>query len=178
VLLADRLREPVTFLGDGGLFLVLGSSCSWALGSLVLRHRGLACSHLAAAAWQMIIGGGSLALIGCGCGELRQLPKEITWGACVAFFYLLIVGSLIGFVAFNWLLGHVPAAKVGTYAYVNPVVAVFVGWWLAHERVHGGLVAGVVIILTGVALVRKGAESVSPDPPRRQGFHLRMYPRQ
>jgi drug/metabolite transporter (DMT)-like permease len=64
-----------------------------------------------------------------------------------------VVGSLLGFVAFNWLLGHVPAAKVGTYAYVNPVVAVSLGW-LEGEPVAPTLLAGVAVILVGVYLVR------------------------
>jgi drug/metabolite transporter (DMT)-like permease len=71
------------------------------------------------------------------------------------FLYLLIVGSLIGFVSFNWLLAHVPTSRVSTYAYVNPLIAVLVGW-LAGEETTAFLGAGILIILTGVALVRSG----------------------
>jgi drug/metabolite transporter (DMT)-like permease len=80
------------------------------------------------------------------------------------FFYLLIVGSLGGFVAFNWLLGHVSAAKVGTYAYVNPLVAVLIGWCFGEE-LSWGLGAGMAIILFGVFLVRGGE--------RRPEFHAK-----
>lgn len=87
---------------------------------------------------------------------MLRLPEHLTAGAAGAFCYLLIVGSLIGFVSFNWLLGHVPAAKVGTYAYVNPVVAILVGWWFAAEPIGPWFAAGLAVILVGVALVRRG----------------------
>ena len=71
-----------------------------------------------------------------------------------AYLYLLIVGSLTGFIAFNWLLGHISAAKVGTYAYVNPVIAVFIGM-ITGEALHNWEVfVGFAIILAGVYLVR------------------------
>jgi drug/metabolite transporter (DMT)-like permease len=166
LVLADKLSGGGAFFQDAGPFLVLGSACSWSVGSLVLRHHRLTCSHLAAASYQMIIGGGGLALIGCAIGEIGQLPGHMTFEAASAFFYLLIVGSLVGFVSFNWLLGHVPAAKVGTYAYVNPMVAVLAGWWLADEPITLWFVAGFIVILTGVALVRRGERPSSTLPDR------------
>jgi drug/metabolite transporter (DMT)-like permease len=149
------LKEPTSLGDDWGLLLVLGSSFAWALGSVVVRHRRLSCPHLTAAAYQMIAGGGCLTLLGFALGEWQRVPERLTPGAAATFLYLLIVGSLMGFVAFNWLLGHVPAARVGTYAYVNPVVAVFVGW-LAGEEITLELIGGILIILTAVALVRRG----------------------
>src|ERR1035438_6203170 len=86
-------------------------------------------------------------------GEWQQIP-ELTGRAIGCFFYVLVFGSLMGFVAFNWLLGHVPTAKVGTYAYVNPVIAVFIGWCFGEEM-HGWIFAGIAIILVGVYLVRR-----------------------
>src|SRR5437763_1750802 len=86
-----------------GLFsglLVIGSALAWALGAFMQRRRRVAASLLASAAWQMVLGGGSLALVGCCCGETQSLTAEsFTPGAVAAFFYLLVVGSLIGFVA-------------------------------------------------------------------------------
>jgi drug/metabolite transporter (DMT)-like permease len=163
ILLAPKLEDPAAFWGNAGPLLVLLSACSWALGSLVMRHRRLSCPHLTGAAYQMILGGGCLALLGVAIGELKNLPPRVTEGAVLSFLYLLIVGSLVGFVSFNWLLGHVPAAKVGTYAYVNPVVAVFVGWFLADEEIGVPLVASIAVILTGVALVRSGERPGLPD---------------
>jgi drug/metabolite transporter (DMT)-like permease len=158
LLLAPHIHDPGDFWQDAGPLLVLGSAASWALGSLIVRHRRLTCSHLSAAAFQMIIGGGSLALVGLALGEWNHLPETVTPSAAGAFFYLLIVGSLVGFIAFNWLLGHVSAATVGTYAYVNPIVAVAIAWWTGEE-ISGWLLAGIGVILTGVALVRSGERS-------------------
>jgi len=96
-------------------------------------------------------------LLGVAIGEVSQLtPDRLTWSGALAFFYLLIVGSLIGFVAFNWLLGHVPATMVGTYAYVNPLIAILVGWLVGGEDMTVRILAGMVVILAGVALVRGG----------------------
>jgi drug/metabolite transporter (DMT)-like permease len=155
LLLAPRLHGANSFVADWGPLMVLGSACSWALGSLIVRHRRSDGSHLTAAAYQMLLGGGGLAVVGLALGEADELtPDRLTVGAACAFFYLLIVGSLVGFVAYNWLLGHVPAAQVGTYAYVNPLVAILVGC-LDGEELTGGIVAGMAVILAGVALVRR-----------------------
>jgi drug/metabolite transporter (DMT)-like permease len=143
---------------DLGPLCALGSAASWALGSLVLRHFHLHTPHLTAAAYQMILGGASLTLLGIAIGEPERLPERITPGALTVFLYLLIVGSLVGFVSFNWLLKHVSAAKVGTYAYVNPMVAVLVGW-AAGEHITGWLAGGITVILLGVFLVRGGEHS-------------------
>jgi len=67
--------------------------------------------------------------------------------------YLVICGSLIGYTAYIWLLAHVPTSKVSTYAYVNPVVAVFLGWLVLHEPVDAYIVAGSVIVIASVVLV-------------------------
>lgn len=146
------------------LLLVPAASLAWAIGSLVVRHRRHGRIHLAAACYQMIIGGGALTLAGLAIGEGKQLAEHpVTAGGAAAFFYLLVVGSLVGFVAFNWLLSHVSAALVGTHAYVNPVVAILVGWLLASEALTGSLVVGMVVILVGVALVRGGIRA-APQP--------------
>src|SRR5262249_18353901 len=140
-----------------GPLLILGSAFSWGLGSLLVRHRRQAGSQLVTAAYQMVLGGGGLIAIG---GATRQheglTAGQVTPGAGYAFFHLLVVGSLLGYVAYVWLLGHVSAALVGTYAYVNPLIAVLLGWLLGGEDLTGWLVGGMVVILAGVALVRSG----------------------
>ncbi len=155
VLLAPRLSHPAAFVHDFGPLLVLGSAASWGLGALVIRHHPPAGDHLAIAAYQMMIGGAALALVGILLGEPARLPDHVTPGAAGAFLYLLVVGSLIGFVAFNWLLRHVKASQVSTYAYVNPIVAVVIGW-AAGEALTPWVVGGIGVILTGVFLVRGG----------------------
>src|SRR5262249_2106858 len=144
-------------LGDAAPLLVLGSAFSWGLGSLLLRHRQRTGSRLTTAALQMLLGGGTLTLIGLVIGETRQLtPEHFTPAAVYAFFHLLIVGSLIGFLSYSWLLQHVSAALAGTYAYVNPLVAILIGRLLGGEEITGWIIGGMVIVLTGVFLVRSG----------------------
>jgi drug/metabolite transporter (DMT)-like permease len=159
VLMAPELMRIDHFFEDLGPLLILGSAISWAVGSFFLRHRKRShrCSHLLSAAYQMLIGGTLLTLIGLAAGETREVtPAIFTPTAVFSFFYLLVVGSLVGFVAYNYLLGHASGALVGTYAYVNPVVAILVGWQLGHEELSPWILGGVAVILAGVALVRIG----------------------
>jgi drug/metabolite transporter (DMT)-like permease len=137
-----------------GPLLVLGSAASWAIGALFSRQFALKISHLTSAGFQMLFGGVSQVLVGTGFNEWPILLERLNWSAALAFIYLLVVGSLTGFVAFNWLLGHVSAAKVGTYAYVNPIIAVFIGWLMNETQIHRWLLAGIAVILAGVYLVR------------------------
>ncbi len=166
VLCAPRLLDKDAFLADAGPLLVLGSALSWAVGSFVLRrHRRDTSSHLLTAAYQLMIGGGTLTLVGFILGETRELSAaSFTTPAVFSFTYLLVVGSLVGYVAYNWLLGHVSGAMVGTYAYVNPVVAILVGWQLGKEELSPWILGGMAIILAGVALVRMGGVRAAGIP--------------
>jgi drug/metabolite transporter (DMT)-like permease len=152
----DRPQEE----GAGSLLgyaLVLGSAAAWAVGSFVSRYRRSSASPFVLATYQMILGGVSLTVVGLVAGEAGQLtPESFTPNAVFAFFYLLVVGSLVGFVAYTWLLGHVSTTLAGTYAYVNPVVALLAGALLDKEVIGWPVVGGMTVILLGVALVRQG----------------------
>jgi drug/metabolite transporter (DMT)-like permease len=166
VLLAPRISDPQAFRRDLGPLLLLGSSAAWAVGSLLLRHERRDGSHLVSAAYQMVIGGSGLVLIGLLTGEVEEVTADrLTPAAVASFFYLLVVSSLVAYLAYTWLLQYVSAALAGTYAFVNPAVAVLVGWLLGGEVVTGWLVSGLVIILAGVALVRAGGQA-GRVPPR------------
>jgi drug/metabolite transporter (DMT)-like permease len=155
ILLGPRLQDPLSLWYEAGPLLLLSSSLLWAFGAVLLRYRRVRVSPFTAAGYQMVIGGGALALIGLSAGEAAQLsPAQLTPGAVWAFCHLLVFGSLVGFVAFTWLLGQVSAAQVGTHAYVNPLVAVLVGWVIDHEPLTLSILGGVGVILLGVALVR------------------------
>jgi drug/metabolite transporter (DMT)-like permease len=168
VLLAPRLDSPARFLQESGPLLVLASAACWAAGSFILRHQRRSSPPLATAAYQMILGGSALSLVGLAAGEGGQLsPEHFTSEAVFAFFYLLIVGSLIGFVAYTWLLARVSATLAGTYAYVNPVVAILVAGLLGREEITGGIIGGMLIILAGVALVRVGGTTGRPEPTQQ-----------
>jgi drug/metabolite transporter (DMT)-like permease len=138
---------------DVGPLLMLGSTLSWAVGIVLLRHAPARCDLLVASGYQMLIGGGVLTMAGIIVGEPQQLPPEATPGAVTTFVYLLVFGSLLGFIAFSFLLRHVSAALVGTHAYVNPIIAILIGW-VCGETVTGWLGVGIVAVLLGVLLVR------------------------
>lgn len=179
LLLAPKLQHPSAFLQDLGPMLVLGSALAWSFGSVWLRYRRPRGSHLMSAAYQMVLGGGCLIVLGLILGESHELtPEHLTSHAIFAFFYLLVVGSLTGFIAYNWLLGHVPAALVGTYAYVNPFVAILVGWLLGGEELTGWIIGGMLVILAGVALIRSGGlhHRQREVPRERELERVRLIP--
>jgi drug/metabolite transporter (DMT)-like permease len=157
LLWVDRLWDEGHAASIWGYALVLGSASAWALGSFVSRYRRSRASPFVLATYQLILGGLSLTMVGLVAGEAGQLrPESFTPNAVFAFFYLLVVGSLIGFVAYAWLLGHVSTTLAGTYAYVNPVVALLAAVLLDKESVGWPVVLGMGVILLGVALVRQG----------------------
>lgn len=154
LLVPEIVKMRADNLFDPGPLYMLGSTLSWAVGIVLLRHRPARCDHLVASGYQMAVGGGVLTLIGLLAGEGRQLPEEVTAGAVVTFTYLLVVGSLLGFIAFNFLLRHVSAALVGTHAYVNPIIAVLIGCLWGGESISGWIALGILSVLVGVFLVR------------------------
>jgi drug/metabolite transporter (DMT)-like permease len=155
--------------GSGGApwlaaVVVLGS-IGWALGSLLARRMALPRGGSVAAGSQMLVGG--VALIGVGVlrGELA-MPATITASAFLAWAYLVVLGSVLAFRAYAWLLQHVAPAKVGTYAYVNPVIAVALGA-LAGESISGATGWAMALVLTGVACTvaaRAATPRIAVDP--------------
>jgi drug/metabolite transporter (DMT)-like permease len=168
VLGLGQSAQPQPFSISGSLE-ILGAAFSFAAGSVLHRHLRLPVPPMQAAGWHLFFGGATLSLVGMGAGEARQMTAESLAGpAILAFFYLLVVGSLIGYSAYAWLLHHVPPTIAGTYAYVNPTIAILVGWLLAGEKLTLSILAGMVIILAGVALVRTAYRPVKLPPEDEQ----------
>ncbi len=144
----------------GGI-AVLAASVSWAAGSIYARNAQLPRSPFLATAMQMIVGGLVLALVATIAGEGGQLHlSAFSVKSILALAYLIVFGALIAFTAYIWLLGVSTAARVSTYAYVNPAVAVLLGWLLANERLDARAGVAVLIILSAVALVSvKGGDA-------------------
>jgi drug/metabolite transporter (DMT)-like permease len=117
----------------------------------------------AATAWQVTAAGAGNLLFALLNGDL----KHATWAprSLAATGYLVVCGSWIGYTAYIWLLEHVPTSKVSTYAYVNPVVAVFLGWLLASEPLTMRVVLASIAILAAIVLIRKGERSVVAKRP-------------
>jgi drug/metabolite transporter (DMT)-like permease len=138
----------------GAAVLILATIC-WAAGSIYSRHAPKPAQTLLAIAMQMLAGGALQLLVGLALGEARQLSfAAITPTSAWAWVYLTAVGSLVGFTAYVWLLQVSTPAKVSTYAYVNPLIAVLLGHVVLNETIPpgvalaGSLILGAVILLT------------------------------
>lgn len=133
-----------------GLVALLVASVSWSFGSIWSRGRDLPSPFMSSAA-QMLCGGVMMLGVGLAMGErLHALPTAHAIGA---FWYLVVMGSLVGFSAYIWLLHHVRPALAGSYAYVNPAIAVALGAWLAHERFGLRELVAMGVILAGVVAI-------------------------
>lgn len=148
-------REAVSGRVDlfGGLILV-AASLSWSIGSIYSRHAPLPKSPLMATAMEMLAGGALLALAGLALGQGSELQlSAVTGKSVLAVVYLIVFGSLIGFSAYVWLLQVTTPARAGTYAYVNPVVAVGLGYLVAGEPLTRTTLIAAAIILTAVVII-------------------------
>jgi drug/metabolite transporter (DMT)-like permease len=128
-----------------------------------------------ATAYEMLAGGGLLILAGTGAGEWGSFhPAEVSTKAWIWLAYLVVIGSLVAFSAFVWLLDNAPISLVATYAYVNPVVAVALGALVLSEAITAAVVLGGLVVVVGVGLVVSG-ERHSPAP-RSTGAALEREP--
>lgn len=140
----------------GGL-VILAGTVSWASGSLASRGARLP-PALSAIAIEMLVGGAALSLIGLGLGEGSRVHLDaVSFRSAAAFAYLVLFGSLVAFTAYVWLLRVQPPGRVATYAFVNPVVAVLLGWALAAEPLTPRTLLAAAVIVAGVALTTLGA---------------------
>lgn len=152
-----------------GVGVILFSCVCWAIGSIYSRHAKSSPDPFQAAALQML--GGSLALFitAFAVGDFSRLDiAAISTHSWWAFVYLIIVGSLVGFSIFVWLMKNVQPALASTFAYVNPIVAVFLGWWLLDESVTARTFGAAAVIITSVIIitVQKNRRVLSV-PPRQ-----------
>jgi drug/metabolite transporter (DMT)-like permease len=154
-----------------GMLVAVGASVSWATGSLVSRTAHLPRRPLVGVGMQMLVGGTALALAGVLAGELGGIHVErFSRASVLALAYLIVVGSWIGFTAYLWLLRVARTSLVSTYAYVNPVVAVFLGWLILDE--HVGLrtvLAGGIVLASVATIVSAGAVHREPEPEPEPG---------
>jgi drug/metabolite transporter (DMT)-like permease len=130
---------------------LLGGSFSWALGSVLSKRWQSGMDIFSATGWQVTAAGAANLLFAWMLGDFHQVTWTLRGASAV--FYLIVCGSWIGYTAYIWLLKHVPTSKVSTYAYVNPVVAVFLGWLILHEHVDRFILMGSVVVVLSVILV-------------------------
>jgi drug/metabolite transporter (DMT)-like permease len=130
---------------------LIGGSFSWALGSVLSKRWQSGMDVFGATGWQVTAAGVGNFVFALFTGDLSRTTWTVR--GIGAVMYLVVCGSWIGYTAYIWLLEHVPTSKVSTYAYVNPVVAVFLGWLILHERVDRFILAGSAIVVLSVILV-------------------------
>jgi drug/metabolite transporter (DMT)-like permease len=145
---------------------LIGGSFSWSLGSVLSKRWQSGMDLFSATGWQMVAAGVGNFIFALSNRDLTRVIWTARGLGAVA--YLIVCGSWIGYTAYIWLLEHVPTSKVSTYAYVNPVVAVFLGWLVVHERVDRYILAGSVIVILSVILVTSAKvkhKAMSEDLP-------------
>jgi drug/metabolite transporter (DMT)-like permease len=160
------LLRPGEQSGDAtfvGLLACVGAAVMWASGSFASPRLSLPGDPLVSTAWQMLLGGAVITVVGVGAGELPEVDVEaFSLRSVLALLYLIAIGSWVAYTAYAWLLQNAPLSKVATYAYVNPVVAIVLGWLVLDEVINGVTIVGAAIIVTSVALV------VRTESPRRR----------
>jgi drug/metabolite transporter (DMT)-like permease len=159
---------PIDRLGAGAL---LFASVTWSAASMLSRKLPLPESKMMSSGAQMLAGGILLTLAAGALGEFRNFhPGNVSRGVWFALLYLIVAGSIIGFTAYVWLIHHESPTKVGTYAYVNPVVAVLVGYFLGGEALGLRTILGTLFVLISVVVItttpaKKRVTSVAAEEP-------------
>ena len=174
VLYRERLRVAVLFglvLGFAGIALLVGGvsggasgpvpplvvlvgAFCWSLGSVLTRWAPLPQRQMLSTAMQMVCGGALLTAAGVLSGEVGRLhPAEVSLQSWLGLAYLILVGSLVGFTAYTWLLSNARISLVSTYAYVNPIVALFLGWVFVGETITVRTFVASAIVIVAVAIV-------------------------
>jgi drug/metabolite transporter (DMT)-like permease len=174
------LAGPSAHVDPVGAAVILAAALAWAAGSAYGRVAPLPKAPFLSAAMQMLCAAAFLGSAGAATGELGRVhPEAISAGSAAAFAYLIVFGSIVAFTAYGWLLrSGAPSVLVSTYAYVNPAVAVLLGWALVGERVDGRTLAAGAVILASVAMLLLArqprvepapvAETVDPDVRRQE----------
>ena len=154
VLMSRSLNLGGAPIEHAGAIALLIGSVTWSLASALGRKLQLPESKVMSSGVQMLAGGILLAVAAAGFGEFQGFhPAAVSRGAWLALAYLIVAGSIIGFTAYVWLLHHQSPTKVGTYAYVNPVVAVAAGYFLGGEAVGQRTMIGTALVLVSVVVI-------------------------
>ena len=154
VLLSRSLNLDGTPIDSVGAVALIVASMSWSVASALMRKLPLPASKVMSSGAQMFAGGVFLSLTSVGLGEFRNFhPSSVSLGAWLSLLYLIVAGSITGFTAYVWLLDHESPTKVGTYAYVNPVVAVLVGYFLEGEALNLRTILGSLFVLISVVVI-------------------------
>jgi drug/metabolite transporter (DMT)-like permease len=163
VLLGHSIRMGEAAIDTVGACALIVAAISWSVAASLSRKLPLPAAKAMSSGAQMLAGGVLLTLTAALLGEFRGFRVQaVSRGAWLALAYLIVAGSIVGFTAYVWLIHHESPTKVGTYAYVNPVVAVLVGYCLGGEAIGPRTIAGTALVLVSVVVItttpRKVAE--------------------
>jgi drug/metabolite transporter (DMT)-like permease len=154
VLMAHSLNLGGAPVDKLGALALIFASISWSIASIFSRKLPLPPSKLMSSAAQMLTGGVLLTILAAALGEFHNFhPAVVSRAVWLSLLYLIVAGSIIGFTAYVWLLHHESPTKVGTYAYVNPIVAVLVGYFLGGEELTTRTILGSLCILVSVIVI-------------------------
>jgi len=154
VLMSRSLNVGGAPIDRAGAVAIIVAALSWSVASILTRKLPLPSSQVMSAAVQMLVGGMFLALTAAALGEFRAFhPWTISRGAWLALLYLTVAGSIMAFTAYVWLIHHESPTKVVTYAYVNPVVAVLLGYFLGGEALGRRTILGALFVLISVVVI-------------------------
>lgn len=145
------LADPDNLAGVAGL---LGAVVFWSIGSLYSKYVKVGVHPLMGASIQMLIAGIVLSGIGVAIGELPRLDFEIN--GLLSLAYLVVIGSLVGYSSYIYVIAKLPLSLVSTYAYINPIIALFLGWAILDEKLNFQIAAAAAVILLGVFIVKQG----------------------
>jgi drug/metabolite transporter (DMT)-like permease len=155
-----------------GVLLCVAAAVSWASGSFYSRRVQLPEDALVSTSWQMLLGGGGMVAVGLVAGEAGDVDVgRFSGESLAAFTYLIVAGSLLAFTAYVWLLRNAPISTVATYAYVNPVIAILLGWAILSEEITLTVILGATaIVLSVAAVVRRESPFEGGRPPSNGAF--------
>ncbi len=149
--------KDFSFLMDGnnllGVLCLMGAVFSWSLGSIYSKYKKIGVDPLTSATFQMIIAGTLQLTLGFLLGEFSGL--SFSTNGILATAYLVIFGSILGYASYIYAISHLPLSLVSTYAYVNPVIAIFLGWLLLSEELNLNIFIAAALIITGVIIVQR-----------------------
>jgi drug/metabolite transporter (DMT)-like permease len=171
VLMSRALNLGDAPIDKWGAVALIFASISWSIASVLARKLPLPSSKMMSSGAQMLTGGILLTVAAGAFGEFRNFhPGAVSREVWLALLYLIVAGSIIGFTAYVWLIHHESPTKVGTYAYVNPIVAVLVGYFLGGEALSARTILGSVFILISVVVItttpaKKPAEALLAEDP-------------
>lgn len=156
-------------LSQIGVIAILSACVFWSIGAIYSRHTKNGASPFMSAAQQMLGGCPAIILVGLLCGDFERFDiSQVSSHSWIAVIYLVFVGSLIGFSSFVWLMKNVSPAVASTHAFVNPLVAVVLGWWILDESLTRRTLTATAIIISAVAIISLQKNKRGDVVPPRQ----------